>query len=467
MTRSITFPKTGAGEWTNVETNVVIVKVGQAAGGSRYFVDVPDAKAMSGYRTMDEFDTLAEARIWANYYANWVRGTVRRAREEAYAIKAHLETVEYDAEPEEFTSEERASINEALRLSGALDDAHAEALVEDAQRRYRRDDGPACCCQGREKSGPAPQGHAIACPRRAFILRIFFGAARGDEADAERLQQIEQDHAEALAYCPHGRPAGDCEWCHPRPSEMVERDHAEALIFDAYVSRFKDDRVSSSYAVGASYDMVWALHRSVVESAHAEALIEDAERWPHRAPTGCTVAYGWTEPHLYDDEPVELDRDSYDEYERCGRPADDPLHIEGAHAVALVNNSFRERAAQNRRLGWIDRVRDARIAAGHEGRTLGLREAMRAVRDEDHAKALAMDAVRVARPAVYIENDTVRGAAYVIGSSGTATLAEFHGPERLVDAIKYVDEIGAVYAPAPDEADSFDAQDQSGRGVSW
>lgn len=44
-------------------------------------------------------------------------------------------------------------------------------------------------------------------------------------------------------------------------------------------------------------------------------------------PVKCTA----TDPfeHGFENEPVRLDADGYDEWERCGRPANDPVHTPG------------------------------------------------------------------------------------------------------------------------------------------
>ncbi len=50
---------------------------------------------------------------------------------------------------------------------------------------------------------------------------------------------------------------------------------------------------------------------------------------------GCTKADGWLSPHAYEYDPAEVQasmdgNDGYDEYERCGAEASDPLHLKAA-----------------------------------------------------------------------------------------------------------------------------------------
>jgi hypothetical protein len=53
----------------------------------------------------------------------------------------------------------------------------------------------------------------------------------------------------------------------------------------------------------------------------------------------CTRPSDWSEPHLFEDDEIELNPEGYDEYERCERPADDPLHIEGARAAIPMTDA--------------------------------------------------------------------------------------------------------------------------------
>lgn len=51
----------------------------------------------------------------------------------------------------------------------------------------------------------------------------------------------------------------------------------------------------------------------------AEAIEENRKR------SGCT-ATTWTAQHAFESDPIELDPEGYDEYERCEKSADDPIH---------------------------------------------------------------------------------------------------------------------------------------------
>lgn len=194
-----------------------------------------------------------------------------------------------------------------------------------------------------------------------------------------------------------------------RVREAIPEDHAEALLVNAFVDHLHYRWWGAGFkADGITFDMIADMAGRLIEYAHADALAEDIQRGIGRDAgdhedaevtlasifaeadrrDGCTAAYGWLDEHLYENEPIELNSEGYDEYERCGRPADDPLHIEAAHALALSWNSIMDRTEQTARLGWIGRVRDARDAASAAGNPIGLREAMELVRDEDHEAAI-------------------------------------------------------------------------------
>jgi hypothetical protein len=101
--------------------------------------------------------------------------------------------------------------------------------------------------------------------------------------------------------------------------------------------------------------------------------------------TPCTRAYDWTGEHLFENYEIELDPDGYDEYERCGLPADHPLHVEGAHAAAL----------RRQESDWYERA--YRKAVGIDSAAPHVGNAMTILIDEDHAEAVAEHYYRLAR----------------------------------------------------------------------
>jgi hypothetical protein len=198
-----------------------------------------------------------------------------------------------------------------------------------------------------------------------------------------RTGMIELDHTEALADDAAYRQ--NAEYLRSiRPDVLA--DHAEALVIDrgypSGQSRNWRARVyQRAVEMDASTPHMGHAHDSLLDEAHAEAVAEQIGRF-----LDCTAAHSWTEPHLFEDDEIELNREGYDEYERCGKPADDPLHIEGAHAVALTSNLLRDHLARSESFGFIRRIRELRELTG-----CGLREGRQGVIDADHAEALRMD----------------------------------------------------------------------------
>lgn len=109
--RPITFPKTSADTWTNSETGVTIAKNFERRGFYAVGIITLDE---TGYRIVDNFRTLAEARTEAKRYALLARAQIRRAREQALIERPTWE----------HARQER------------LDALHTEALAEDAVHDY-------------------------------------------------------------------------------------------------------------------------------------------------------------------------------------------------------------------------------------------------------------------------------------------------------------------------------------------
>jgi hypothetical protein len=74
-----------------------------------------------------------------------------------------------------------------------------------------------------------------------------------------------------------------------------------------------------------------AARQGALEEFHDEALHEQAKRDAAQVIAGargeCSKAYGWSAPHAFEAEPIEVNPEGYDEFERCGKTAGDPVHI--------------------------------------------------------------------------------------------------------------------------------------------
>lgn len=175
--------------------------------------------------------------------------------------------------------------------------------------------------------------------------------------------------------------------CHAREVATLATEQIRERIAAAYDEAVESDRRRTAEAANA--DALWS-RRQTVEAAGTDALIDGAHAespyayfQENQSGGKCTRASDWTGEHLFEDNEIELNSEGYDEFERCGRPACDPIHVEGAHAAALREADRRIADEQVKKLGWIDRVKAFRARTG-----CGLREAMIGVRDEAHAEAL-------------------------------------------------------------------------------
>jgi hypothetical protein len=202
------------------------------------------------------------------------------------------------------------------------------------------------------------------------------------------------------------------------------RDSFRHTIAEAYIEAVAEDRLR---VVDAAADASMAVVR---ENDHAEALEIEASRHAHlygpaERVAGCTRAYNWLGEHVFEDDEIEYDSDGYDGFERCEKPADHPLHVEGAHAAAIREDQMRLKMAQGG--PFYARVRLYR--ATHH---VGIREGIQAVRDEDRAEALAIDRgypsgqSRNWREQVYRRAVEMNAAAPDMGHAADALIDEAH-----------------------------------------
>jgi hypothetical protein len=397
--RAITFPKTSAGVWTNRETGV-IVRLELDGSGYRAF---RPADVTTGYIGICQtVRTLAEARYHAaRYVRDSFRHTIAVAFDEAWAmwdrIELHGACVAHDA----IRCEWCAPMTGA---ETACEEAHVEALAEDKARAW------------------------AAREEQFYAWELAHSFMLYDDA-------ITADHAEALAM-DRGYPSGQSRNWH-------EQTYRRAVEMDAaapHMGHAADALIDEAHAEALEYDAALNEPRCG-EPDCGEVLRDIASGYVGhcgiRCGTGCTAAHSWTEPHLFEDDEIELNREGYDEYERCGKPADDPLHIEGAHAAALRSNDQHDYLAQSEKLGRARRVREIRENARRAGQRMGLREALQAVKDEDHAEAITMDAARIIEAA--------RAPQNAIGASLPPA------PEDVSDDEAWAAYCAAMPAPSDDE----------------
>jgi hypothetical protein len=275
--RAITFPKTSDGQWVNRETDVRITR--RIDGG--YQVFTPDRAAATGHAEVVRYaSSLAAARTEA---ARAVV-VVRRAIATAYdaAIAEHVIRAEQRATRAGIPGPDRMAPRMMLAASpfyGPIIDSvgNLDKLADEALNR-----------------AAAPEvvhfdpsfGEPIAC------------GITGPVRVTSTLRDVTCDDCNSALHARH----------FDRTLHSMIENYGEAIENWSDVRRARRLR--------GTREAITALH-------DIDAELEIAGR-------GCTKAHGWDQSHPFEYHPQgipgQAGNDGYDEYERCGKRRDDPIH---------------------------------------------------------------------------------------------------------------------------------------------
>jgi hypothetical protein len=213
---------------------------------------------------------------------------------------------------DECKSREQHRQTNAQAAQQAADELHAEALLMDGERTAARSSVFAAVRMVARRAAASPEQRAAA--DEAWT--------RGFGAPLHDPDPTPASHREALAgFREHGEPV----WFVGRTWTVEHVVTGEGGRTCLTLAEVGDDAGRER----ANVQNVYA--DDVLADSHDEALHELAKRDAARtiaASRGeCTKAHGWSAPRVFESEPIELNPEGYDEFERCGKAAGDSAHI--------------------------------------------------------------------------------------------------------------------------------------------